>query len=102
MMKLLLVLLVLLAGCGIERQTENYPGVDAVGTNYKLTATNHLHGRGQPKCFSCHVVTNIHQVQRGGASGLGLSMARDLAGTGNLDYCYMCHCSGGSFDSCPQ
>lgn len=94
-----LCLLLLIIGCGMNRQYETYDGIN-VG-NFTLTAENHPHGKGQSTCFYCHVIGNFHRVQRGNSATFDMQIIYNETPSYTLDRCYGCHCSGGGFEKCP-
>jgi len=65
MKSLLLISILLLCSCGMDRQYEHYPDfirqIETSGTlDLNLTQQNHPHGYGRADCYRCHVQNNIH------------------------------------------
>lgn len=81
------LLVSLLGACGQSDSTENYGITQA--SQLTLSAQNHPHGFGQTECFSCHVETNIHQIDRVGSNQTAL--ARQMVQQSGISICYACH-----------
>jgi len=90
MRKLFLISLLLGTACGVQRQYEYYP---MTITDLNLTSNNHPHGFGKSECFTCHLPSNIHMVNRLGAPSF--SLARPLVEQQGLASCSGCHGTNG-------
>ena len=80
-----------LCGCGTGTTEENY-GMSTLA-DIQLTQINHPHGYQQISCFNCHVMSNIHQVDRVGSGNL--PVVRALVQDGGLTTCSGCHGTNG-------
>ena len=82
--------LVLLSACGVQRQYESYP---MTITDLTITTQNHPHGYGKSECFTCHLPSNIHNVDRIGAPSFAI--AKTLVEQQGLNSCTGCHGTNG-------
>ncbi len=88
---MLLVSMLLIVGCAVDRQTENYDF--EANSPLNLRVSNHPHGYGKATCFNCHLQQNIHEVDR--LHDSSFSFAKPLVEANGLKSCSGCHGSNG-------
>jgi hypothetical protein len=92
-----LFVILALAGCGSDASNsgENYGNILNSPAGLILVQEEHEAGWGRSECFSCHVNSNIHIVNRTGDPTLDLGAIQDLVAAEGTASCPLCHGNNG-------
>jgi hypothetical protein len=92
-------LLVLAAGCGSggDQEGEDYGNLLESPGGLVVLEQEHPDGWGHPECFACHMVRNIHTVNRTGLpdEDVDLEGVRDIVDSQGTASCSLCHGDNG-------
>jgi hypothetical protein len=86
-----------LAACGNggPRDSDDYGNLLASPAGFIVVQEEHPRGWGRPDCFTCHVSSNMHQVNRTGIPELDLAEVRQVVRNQGEASCVQCHGDNG-------